>query len=311
MEKKHEEKLSIEEIKESPINFKTELAQTKEKTSETHNAEKTEIKESSENSKVELVQTDKSTSKVHNVEKEEKLEIIVVICLALAALLSAWAAWAGALHGGNEYESHLAYNNLSLQASELQSIAVIEMYQDMALQKEIDLMVMEYLIAETDEEAFISACKIARSVYIFNYDLFAEEVMLWDQEAFDRASEEELDSKMIECTLAYIDEWIERYSADKEARYQEGQTSVTEIESFYYAQANEVLQEASENYEQGNNSGNYSDKYDFVTLILSVVLFLLGIVGVFHKYKNKLYITATSIVILIIAVIYMLTIPMP
>ena len=45
--------------------------------------------------------------------------------------------------------------------------------------------------------------------------------------------------------------------------------------------------------------------------IYSLVLFMLGIIGVFKKLPNRKVVLAISIVGLIIATIYMLTIPMP
>ena len=79
----------------------------------------------------------------------------------------------------------------------------------------------------------------------------------------------------------------------------------------YFVTANELLAESQELLEQGQKDNANGDKFGLVTVIYSLVLFMLGIIGVFKKLPNRKVVLAISIVGLIIATIYMLTIPMP
>ena len=79
----------------------------------------------------------------------------------------------------------------------------------------------------------------------------------------------------------------------------------------YYADSLQILKEAEDTLEQGRKDNANGDAYGLVTVIYSVVLFLLGIVGIFKKIPNRVIIVAVSCVFLLIATIYMLTIPLP
>ena len=79
----------------------------------------------------------------------------------------------------------------------------------------------------------------------------------------------------------------------------------------YYADSLQILKEAEDTLEQGRKDNANGDAYGLVTVIYSVVLFLLGIVGIFKKIPNRVIIAAVSCVFLLIATIYMLTIPLP
>ena len=53
------------------------------------------------------------------------------------------------------------------------------------------------------------------------------------------------------------------------------------------------------------------DTYNLVTVIYSLVLFLLGIVGIFKNIPNRFAVFVVGVVLLIAATIFMFTIPMP
>ncbi|MBR2743060.1 MAG: hypothetical protein IKD89_05655 [Clostridia bacterium] len=63
--------------------------------------------------------------------------------------------------------------------------------------------------------------------------------------------------------------------------------------------------------EQGQQDNMNGDKFGLVSVIYSVVLFLLGIVGVFKRLPNRVLVFWVAIALLVIGTIYMLTIPLP
>ena len=79
----------------------------------------------------------------------------------------------------------------------------------------------------------------------------------------------------------------------------------------YFTEANAKLEEAEKVLEQGRQDNANGDKFSLVTVIYSVALFLLGIVGVFKNATNKKIVLVISVVCLIVAVVFMCTIPLP
>ena len=79
----------------------------------------------------------------------------------------------------------------------------------------------------------------------------------------------------------------------------------------YYEDAQAVLDEAEEYLAQGQEDNANGDRFGLVTVIFSLVLFLLGIVGIFKNLPNRKIVFLVSVVFLLVAFIYMLTIPLP
>jgi hypothetical protein len=79
----------------------------------------------------------------------------------------------------------------------------------------------------------------------------------------------------------------------------------------YYERYYELEEQAQAALEQGGIDNTNGDAFGLVTVIYSVVLFLLGICGSFDSFKNKIAIMAISGVAFLIATVYMMTISMP
>nr|MCR4643021.1 hypothetical protein [Lachnospiraceae bacterium] len=79
----------------------------------------------------------------------------------------------------------------------------------------------------------------------------------------------------------------------------------------YFVTANELLAESPELLEQGQKDNANGDAYNLVNVIYSVVLFMLGIVGVFKKIPNRKAVLFIGVIGLVLATVYMCTIPMP
>ena len=79
----------------------------------------------------------------------------------------------------------------------------------------------------------------------------------------------------------------------------------------YFEKAKELLDESQNVLEEGKQDNLRGDSYKLVSVIYSLVLFLLGIIGVFKDFQSRKALFIFSVCILIFAIIYMLTIPMP
>lgn len=210
---------------------------------------------------------------------EAKLEVIIAILLGVTAILTAWAGWIGSLHGGNQATNYTQSNNLSSMGNSMYNEAAQDLMQDMLLWNQI---------------------------YDYAFDVEIANVNGRSAEA--ELIQEKLDALMANnCSEEFAEaiDWAMEQEEDVSPFEKEGY-----IES-YFAEANAVLEEADALLEEGKTDNANGDAYGLVTVIYSLALFLLGIVGIFKKIPNRLLILIFAAVIIVIATIYMCTIPMP
>ncbi len=210
---------------------------------------------------------------------EEKLEVIIAILLGVTAILSAWAGWVGSLHGGNQATNYTQSNNLSSMGNSMYNEAAQDLMQDMLLWN---------------------------TIYDYAFDAEIAELN-------NKPAEAELIQTKIETLIQ--DNCSERFAeAIDWALAQEEDVSPFDMEGYvdgYFTDANAVLEEANGLLEQGKTDNANGDAYGLVTVIYALVLFLLGIVGIFKKIPNRVVILVFAAVCLVIATVYMITIPMP
>ena len=210
---------------------------------------------------------------------EEKLEVLVAIFLGITAILVAWATWIGSLHGGNQATNYTKSNNLAAEGNS------------------------EYNAAA---QLYLSDLVAWNSIVNFEFDI---EIAHANGNETQASLIEEKLQKFINdnCT----DEFVEAINWAKE---QKEDVTPFDKEGFvdsYFTKANELLAESQKVLEEGQKDNAHGDAFGLVTVIYSVVLFLLGIIGIFKKLPNRKIVLFFSIVALIIATIYMFLIPMP
>ena len=210
---------------------------------------------------------------------EERLEMLIAIFLGITALLTAWATWIGSLHGGNQATNYTTSNNIAAEGNSMWNEASQQYMQDLMVWNSIVDYQTELEIAEKegdDEKAEIIQDKINILIYDSCSDEFADAIE-W---AFDQ------------------EEWASPF--DKEG-----------FMDSYYAEAQATLEESQAVLEQGQEDNSNGDRFGLVTVIYSLVLFLLGIVGIFKRLPNRKIVFFVSVAFLLVAFIYMLTIPLP
>lgn len=210
---------------------------------------------------------------------EEKLEVLIAILLGVTAILTAWAGWVGSLHGGNQATNYTQSNNLSSMGNSMYNEAAQDLMQDMLLWN---------------------------TIYDYAFDAEIAELN-------NKPAEAELIQTKIETLIQ--DNCSERFAeAIDWALAQEEDVSPFDMEGYvegYFADSNAVLEEADGLLEQGKTDNANGDAYGLVTVIYSLVLFLLGIVGIFKKIPNRVVILVFAGICLVLATVYMITIPMP
>jgi len=214
---------------------------------------------------------------------DAKVEVIVAIMLGITAVFTAWATWIASLHGGNQATKYAESNNYSSLGNSSWNEASQNLMQDMMFWNNYyEMMINRDFAAEDGDDAAVEKYEYMMDVLLQNN---CSEALA---EAIDWAMEEEE-------TTGYV-------------------VSPFEKEGFvdsYYDEASEYLAMSDESLASGQQSNKWGDKYNLVTVIYSVILFLLGIVGIFKKIPNRVIICGIAAVGFLVATIYMFTIPLP
>lgn len=224
--------------------------------------------------------------------KEDILEIIIALFLGITALATAWASWIGSLHGGNMSTNYTKSNNLAADGNARWNEASQSLMQDMQIWNQISDYEVEILYANEADNAdqmYESAYKI---MYICADNLTED---MAEKIGYDFNFEVE-----------DIIDWVLYGEMSTTSPFGDGDF----IES-YYTDAREILAQSEEILAEGQADNTKGDTYSLVTVIYSVILFMLGIVGTFRRLPNRVFITGVAIVGFLFATIYMFTIPFP
>ena len=208
---------------------------------------------------------------------ESRIELITAVFLGITALFMAWATWIGSLHGGNQATNYAKSNNLASEGnSEYNTASQIYLSDMLAWNTILDLQFeQELAILKGDTEA-ANMAKTQQDTYIKQ-----------------------------NCS--------ERF-AEAASQMEEGMNSPFDVPGFiegYFDKCNELLAQSQAALEEGQQDNSNGDAFNLVTVIYSLVLFLLGIVGIFKRLPNRALILCVSIVGCVFATVYMLTLPMP
>ncbi|WEK55942.1 MAG: hypothetical protein P0Y55_07820 [Candidatus Cohnella colombiensis] len=214
---------------------------------------------------------------------DEWLELIIVIMLGVTALFTAWATWIGGLHGGNQAANFAKANNMSADGNSRWNEASQSLMKDYITYNEMNSMEIDMAYANKRG----------------------------DNEEVDR-----LEWKIEEMRAANMSEEFQEAYAWAIAQSNETGVLVTPFDKegytdSYYTDAQSVLNDAEVAMDQGEKDMANGDKYGLVTVIYTVVLFVLGIVSTFKGRSNRVALTVVALFAFVISTIYMLTVPMP
>ena len=226
---------------------------------------------------------------------DHTLEIIVVVMLGITALLTAWASWVGALHGGNQATNYVESNNFASEGNSEYNAGVQNLMQDMLLWNEISDLQIDIIFAQ-DQGDELALEQLSNKLYFKLNDNLSEEMaaaLVWETE-----------NQSDDPTEAIIT-WMENENALVSPFEEEGFTDS------YFESANTLLAESNAKLEEGQKDNTHDDAFGLVTVVYGVVLFLLGIAGTIKSRKNRIVIITISLISFLISTIYMLTLPLP
>lgn len=206
------------------------------------------------------------------------LELIIVVLLGITAVLTAYASWQASLYDGNQASSYTKSTSTLGEANSLYNEAYQFIAQDMATWNQITDLRTDLAYAQ-DKNDTVEADRLQYKldqIMYNNVDGHLQEAINWADQQQDYAS-----------------------PFDKEGF----------LES-YYTEANAMYAEGQALMDEGQKANDLGDKQGLVTVIFSVVLFLLGIVSTFKNIKIRIAIAAVSFCTLIFGVVWMLSVPM-
>ena len=208
---------------------------------------------------------------------QNSVEILVAIFLGITALLTAWASWIGSLHGGNQSTNYTKSNNLATQGNS-------------EYNEGMQLYLSDVLAWNT------------RNEYLFDKEIALSNGQTEAAEIIEEKLQNYLDQNGSEILVEAYNQMTEDMNSPFE---------VKGMKDKYFEHANELLEESQEVLEEGQRDNARGDAYNLVSVIYSVVLFMLGIVGIFKKIPNRAAVLFIAVGVLVVATIYMFTIPMP
>ena len=208
---------------------------------------------------------------------QNSVEILVAIFLGITALLTAWASWIGSLHGGNQSTNYTKSNNLAAQGNS-------------EYNEGMQLYLSDVLAWNT------------RNEYLFDKEIALSNGQTEAAEIIEEKLQNYLDQNGSEILVEAYKQMTEDMNSPFE---------VKGMKDKYFEHANELLEESQEVLEEGQRDNARGDAYNLVSVIYSVVLFMLGIVGIFKKIPNRAAVLFIAVGVLVVATIYMFTIPMP
>ncbi len=208
----------------------------------------------------------------------KRVETIVAVLLGITTLLSAWASWIGHLHGGLQSINFTKSNNTASQGTAEYNFGMQNYLAD-------------YMAWNTVKDYYfeLETAKV-------NGDQAKVDIINRKIETFKNNS--------ISDTLAEGIKWMEENNEDTPF-------NMPGITEKYFASAQKTVQQSQEQLEEGKRDNAKGDSYMLVTVIYSLTLFLLGIVGTFKNMPNRIVVLSISVVCLVLAFIYMCTIPLP
>ncbi|MBQ9679116.1 MAG: hypothetical protein IJV48_00325 [Ruminococcus sp.] len=208
----------------------------------------------------------------------KRLETVVAVLLGITTLLSAWASWIAHLHGGLQSIHFTESNNTASQSTAEYNLGTQAFLADYMAWNTLKDYTYELDLAKADSDQ----TKI---------DLINDKI-----ETFKKNS--------ISDILAEGIKWMEENGEDNPF-------NMPGITGKYFESAQGTSAQSQELLEEGKRDNTKGDSYQLVTVIYSLTLFLLGIVGTFKNMPNRIAVLSIAVACLILAFIYMCTIPLP
>ncbi len=233
--------------------------------------------------------TDKESSEEPSSKKPLRKKVIgavtnfntlVAIMLAICALTTAWATWIGDLHASDQDSSYAKAERLNTEANSSYNL---------------------------NAQLYVAVFNIWTHVYDTNLEI----------KALENAGDTQGANLKREQMNSYIETNCPDYENFKSAVYtalEKGGTATPfdeYPESSFFADSEQLAQEAQQAREDGNRCNLANDSYGLVTVLYSLCLFLFGMVGFYRQRIPRRIIFTVGVGVFVVATTYMLSLPLP
>ena len=208
----------------------------------------------------------------------KRLETVVAILLGVTTLLSAWASWIGHLHGGLQSINFTKSNNTSSQGTTEYTYGM-------------QLYLADFMVWNTAKDYYYELESAKLDGDQAKIDLIEEKIKTFEEQ---NASD----------ILVEGVKWMQENNEDTPFK-------MPGMSEKYFESAQKTVEESQEQLEEGKRDNAKGDSYMLVTVLYSLTLFLLGIVGTFKNMPNRIAVLSIAVFCLVFAFIYMCTIPLP
>lgn len=208
----------------------------------------------------------------------KRLETIVAILLGVTTLLSAWASWIGHLHGGIQSINFTKSNHMASRGT------------------------AEYNLGM---QAFLADYMAWNTLNDYYFDL--EEAKAEGDQKKINLINNKIKTYKKENISDILSEGIKWMDNNKK----HSPFEMPGIEDKYFKSAQKNVEQSQKILDEGKRDNAKGDSYMLVTVLYSLTLFLLGIVGTFKNLPNRIAVLMIAVVCLVFAFVYMCTIPLP
>ena len=209
---------------------------------------------------------------------EKKIETFVAILLGIATLLSAWVSWIGSLHSGIQSINFTKSNNTASEGT-----------------AEYNLCLQLYLADYTTWNTL--------SNYYYDLELAKAD----GDKAKIKILTDKIDLLIKQSASPNLTEGIKWMEENGKSN----PFDMPGLTEKYFGSAQQKIEKSQQLLKEGQRDNTKGDSYNLASVIYSLVLFLLGIVGIFKNRSNRIAVLAIAAAGLILAFIYMCTIPLP
>lgn len=217
--------------------------------------------------------------KVKKFFKENKISALTAIFLGIATLMVAWAGWISALHESNQAANYTKSNNLAAEGNAEYNVETQVYISDLFTWNTISTLQLD--LAAAKQKGDLTEVKVIEA-------------------KIAKIKQDNCSQKLLEA--------LKKMEAEGKSGSPFDDESYT---SSYFEGAKKLLAESQQRLEAGDSDNLNSDSYQLASVLFSLVLFLLGIIGVLNEPQIRKGLLMFSIFVLCLAFIYMLTIPMP
>lgn len=205
---------------------------------------------------------------------ERRIDFFTILFLGLATILTSLSSWQSNLYQGMQMSS---YTNANIKYNDGSSdflVGYLDFCKDMDCYKEIKNIEFELNKAKRNN----------------------------DQEQVDELERRIEENK--EYCLTDIAKKIIEDSNQDEFPFND------ETSEYYLGAGLKDLNTSKEIFKEGELYNDYSDAFNLATIIYSLALFFLGLLGTMHNLKSKLFLLISSVALIFVGACYTFSVPM-